>query len=75
MTSVSILIYIVFLIGFIIFSYLGIYHLKRFGYKEDACSTMIFIYTFLTVVIVAGSIFLILISDLGQGLENFGIMF
>jgi hypothetical protein len=40
--------YILFLVGFVIYSFSGIYHLWRFGYVGDLTKPAIFIYIFIS---------------------------
>ena len=57
--SYLILVYILFLIGFIIFSILGIYHLWKFGFTGDRSKLVILIYSVIGVgVIVLSFIYL-----------------
>ena len=51
--------YIIFLIGFLIYSVMGIYHLWRFGYVGDLTKPAIVIYSVLASIIIIISIILI----------------
>lgn len=51
--------YLIFLVGFIIYSMAGIYHLWRFGYSGDLTKVVIIIYLFLSTAIIAASLLLI----------------
>lgn len=51
--------YIVFLIGFAVYSIIGIYHLWRFGYIGDLTKPAIAIYIVVTAVIIVLSLVLI----------------
>jgi len=55
--------YIVFLIGFITYSTIGIYHLWRFGYVGDLTKPAIVIYSVLALIIIIMSIILILLKQ------------
>jgi len=44
--------YFIFLVGFIIFSFSGLYHLWRFGYVGDLTKPAITIYLILTIAII-----------------------
>lgn len=52
--------YAVFLIGYVLFSWAGFYHLWRFGYKGDLSKMVIFVYIILSIVIIALTIFLLI---------------
>lgn len=47
--SALIIIYGLFIIAFVIFSVVGIYHLRRFGYAGDLTKPAIFLYSLLSV--------------------------
>lgn len=49
--------YGLFLAGYIIYSFFGLYHLKRFGYSGDLSKIIAKIYVILSVLIVASSLF------------------
>jgi ABC-type spermidine/putrescine transport system permease subunit II len=51
--------YIVFLVGFVIYSAAGIYHLWRFGYVGDLTKPAIIIYLIISSVIIAFSILIL----------------
>lgn len=51
-----IVIYFVFLIAYLTFSFAGIYHLRRFGYAGDLTKAIIVAYTLLSVAVVVLSI-------------------
>lgn len=51
--------YIVFLVGFVVYSAIGIYHLWRFGYVGDLTKPAIVIYSILVLLIIIISIILI----------------
>lgn len=51
--------YIVFLLGYIIFSGIAVYHLNRFGYVGDLTRPIIVIYLLLSVAIIIASIIFI----------------
>lgn len=53
------LVYILFLIGYLIYSVMAIYHLRRFGYVGDLTKTAIIVYLIASVVIISFSIILI----------------
>ena len=52
MTQILFIIYIIFLIGFLIFSSLGIYHLWRFGLAGGNSKKIIFGYSIFVVAII-----------------------
>lgn len=62
LTLVGLLIYLVFLIGFAIFSAFGVYHLWQFGYVGDFTRPIAIGY----IVAAAAVIFLTLLSVLGS---------
>ena len=51
--------YIIFLLGFIIYSAIGIYHLWRFGYVGDLTKPVIIIYSIIAILIIILSVVLI----------------
>jgi len=51
--------YLIFLLGFLIYSLAGIYHLWRFGYSGDLTKAIIIIYSFISAAIIVVSLFLI----------------
>jgi hypothetical protein len=51
-----IIIYALFLLGFLIYSAAGIYHLWRFGYSGDMSKVIIFIYSIISVSIIIASL-------------------
>jgi len=67
-----IILYIIFLIAYGIFFYIAFYHLRRYGYKEGASSTMMTVYCIISVAIVILTIILLSISGLTIP-DNFGI--
>jgi len=71
MTAIALIIYAIFLLGFIIFSIIAIYHIRKFGFKEDASSLMIYAYILTALIIIFLSLFFIATSDLGANI-NFG---
>lgn len=60
-------VYAVFIIIFLIFSYAGIYHLRRFGYAGDLTKPIIILYSLLSLAIIIASI-LALVSEIYGGL-------
>ena len=59
--------YIIFLIGFIIYSAIGIYHLWRFGYVGDLTKPAVVIYSVLAIIIIIISIVLIALEPWPTG--------
>lgn len=57
--NIIIILYLISLIGFIIFSIAGVYHLWRFGYSGDLSKPAIIIYTLASTAVVLLSLFLI----------------
>lgn len=55
--------YIIFLLGFIIYSAVGIYHLWRFGYVGDLTKPAIVIYSVVALAIIIISMVLIILED------------
>ncbi len=53
------IVYIIFLLGFIVYSSVGIYHLLRFGYVGDLTKPVIVIYSTIAIIIIVISIILI----------------
>lgn len=54
--NLLIITYALFIVGFLIFSYAGIYHLRRYGYAGDLTKPIILIYSLLSVLVIAASI-------------------
>lgn len=59
------LIYVFFLIFYIIFSFVGIYHLRRFGYSGDLSRTVIVFYSVISIVIIIITVLLLTILASG----------
>lgn len=57
------ILYFVFLLGFMAYSAAGIYHLWRFGYAGDLTRPIIIIYSFLATFIIIVSLIAILTRD------------
>lgn len=53
--------YIIFLIAFGIFSYAGLYHLIRYGYREGASTKMLFAYITVSISIIVVTFILLTI--------------
>ena len=53
------ILYIIALIGFLVYSAIGIYHLWRFGYVGDLTKPVILVYSIVALVIITISIILI----------------
>ncbi len=62
------LIYIVYLIGFALFSIAGLYHLWRFGYVGDLTKPVMVVYVIIASLIIVASIVLILTHSWTMGL-------
>lgn len=54
-----ILFYLIFILGFVIYSAAGIYHLWRFGYSGDLSKVIIVIYVLTTAAIIVISLLLL----------------
>lgn len=54
------ILYFIFLIGFVIFSVAGMYHLWRFGYVGDLTKPALIVYVVLSSIVIIVSIILIL---------------
>ncbi|MEK9156439.1 MAG: hypothetical protein AAB360_04075 [Patescibacteria group bacterium] len=52
-------IYLIFLIGYALYSAVGIYHLWRFGYVGDLTKPVIVVYCFVSLAVIGFSLFLI----------------
>lgn len=57
--------YGLFILIYLVYSLVGIYHLRRFGYAGDLTKTIIFIYSLLSVVIILGSFAFIFFQIIG----------
>jgi len=57
-----IIFYLIFIVGFIAYSVIGIYHLWRFSYSGDLAKLIITIYAVLALAIILGSLLLILLN-------------
>jgi hypothetical protein len=57
---VLLIIYFIFLIGFIIFSILGLYHLWKFGFQGDMCKIVMITYSIVSGLIILFSLIVIL---------------
>ncbi|OQA04596.1 MAG: hypothetical protein BWY68_00209 [bacterium ADurb.Bin400] len=58
--------YLIFLLGFLIYSIAAIYHLWRFGYVGDLTKPAIAVYTALSILIVASTLLYIAIRLIGN---------
>ena len=54
--------YILYLVVFAIFSFVAFYHLRRYGYKEGASSTMMVVYSIISVSFVVVTFMLLILS-------------
>lgn len=54
-----VIIYLIFVLGFIVFSAAGIYHLWRFGYSGDLSKAAIVIYSLVSAGVIIATLFLV----------------
>ena len=63
------IIYLLFVLGFIIFSIFGLYHLWKFGFRGDLCKIVMATYVIVSGIIIFFS--LVIILSLNWGATNF----
>lgn len=54
--------YLIFLVGFLVFSGFGLYHLEEYGYQGDFCRSMIVVYVSLATVIMLVTVVSLVVS-------------
>jgi hypothetical protein len=54
--------YIIFLIAYAIFTFIILYHLQKFGYKESASSMMLIVYPLISIIIIVLTFIFLAIS-------------
>ena len=70
------IIYFIFLTGFIIFSILGLYHLWKFGFRGDMCKIVMITYSIVSGLIIFFSLIIILSLNWNiRTFPNFGNLF
>jgi len=66
------IIYLLFVLGFIVFSILGLYHLWKFGFRGDMCKIVMVTYVIVSGIIIFFSFVIILSLNWGStALPNF----
>jgi len=58
--TILLIIYLLFLVGFIVFSILGLYHLWRYGFQGDMCKIVMITYSIVSGLIIFFSLMIIL---------------
>lgn len=56
--NILIIFFIIYILGFGIFSWAGLYHLWKYGYVGDMTKPVIFIYSILSLLVITGTIFI-----------------
>jgi hypothetical protein len=54
--------YLIFLVGFLVFSGFGLYHLEEYGYQGDFCRPMVVIYASVTAAIMLATVVSLAVS-------------